>query len=114
MELLRRISVALFEGSSSDLKPRLRSLCQIKFFTPKAFSNLAQGNTLGRGGASEPTLKALNIDPMQNLQLNELSKPLQGTRSLGVSDPRVLRWAKLENAFGVRRLFIFACHRVLT
>jgi hypothetical protein len=49
----------------------------------KAFSNFDQGNTLGRGGAPERTLKALNIDPMQNPQLNELSKLLQGITSLG-------------------------------
>jgi hypothetical protein len=90
------------------------SVSKLNFFTPKAFSNLAQGNTLGGGGAPEPTLKALNIDPRAKPTTERIIKPLQGTRSLGGSDPRVLPWAKLENAFGVWRLFIFACHRVLT
>jgi hypothetical protein len=40
------------------------SVSKVDFLTPKAFHNSAQGNTLGLGRAFEPTLKALNNDPM--------------------------------------------------
>jgi hypothetical protein len=41
------------------------AVSKVDLFTPKAFPSLAQGNTLGLGGAPEHTLKALNNDPMQ-------------------------------------------------
>ncbi|MDX6444158.1 MAG: hypothetical protein QOH71_1232 [Blastocatellia bacterium] len=74
---------------------------KVDFLTPKAFPNSAQGNTLGLGRAFEPTLKALNSYRMQNSQVSEIFKPLQGNKSLGIFDPRVLPWAELGNAFGV-------------
>ena len=63
-------------------------------FTPKAFPNLAQGNTLGFGGASDPTLKALNNDSMPTTTKRTI-KPFQGIEFLKISDPRVLPWAEL-------------------
>ena len=72
-------------------------------FTPKALPNLAQGNTLELGGASDATLKALNNDSMQTSI--RIIKPFQGIEFLKISDPRVLPWAKLGNAFGVKGVF---------
>jgi hypothetical protein len=46
-------------------------------FTPKAFYNLAQGNTLGLGEVWDATLKALNMTRSKTTT-ERIIKPFQG------------------------------------
>jgi hypothetical protein len=90
-------------GSETELSPihhecnrptATESESKDDLFTLKALPNLAQGNTLGLSGASDPTLKALNNDSMQTTSIR-IIKPFQGIEFLKITDPRVLPWAKL-------------------
>jgi hypothetical protein len=67
---------------------------RINLLTPKAFYNLALGNTLGLRGVSNPTLKALNIDSIKDRPGTNY-QTRSGYECLKTSDPRVLPWAKL-------------------
>src|SRR6185436_6159832 len=70
--------------------------------TPKALNNLAQGNTLGeRASRTYPERVEYDFRGRQ-----EPISPFRGERSHFIASfPRVLPWAKLFNAFGVRTEF---------
>jgi hypothetical protein len=77
--------------------PATEIVCK-RVCTPKALNNLAQGNTLGkRTTCTYPERVEYDFRGF-----GSLISLFQSDESLIVPCPRVLPWAKLFNAFGVR------------